>query len=132
MRRNSHNFGDHRLSGDAGDVRVETLDALLGGERPGLVWADIQGYEVHLLRGGAETFAKGVPTALEVWPSGFREAGASAGELAEMARAWWDAFWLMRGARLVRYPIAALQSLFDELSGMPLEEDFTNVLFTRG
>jgi FkbM family methyltransferase len=88
------NFGDHRLrlkspssSGffreekrQTVPVRTVKLDEWFS-SRPesrastGLVWADIQGHEGHLLEGARGTFATGIPFACEFWPYALNRAG---------------------------------------------------------
>ncbi|HWB33946.1 MAG TPA: FkbM family methyltransferase [Candidatus Paceibacterota bacterium] len=52
---NPHNTGAHRLEG-GGDIPVTTIDSL---ELPtcGLIWLDVEGYELFALEGARETIA---------------------------------------------------------------------------
>lgn len=90
------NFGDHRLRlqspSSSGFFREEKrktvpvqtvrLDEWCS-SRPdardsiGLVWADVQGHEGHLLEGARQTFAAGIPLACEFWPYALNRAGTS-------------------------------------------------------
>lgn len=129
------NRGDHRMR-PAGDgqfeVPVQTIDAILaetGVGDPGLVWADTQGHEAFVLRGGERLFSTGVPTVLEIWPFGLKEVGTKHEELIGLIERYWTSFWMPRRYGLVHYPMAALPSLFEELVQGP--PGFENALFVK-
>jgi FkbM family methyltransferase len=77
------NSGDHRVrverahedATESVEVPARTLDSLVEDpDRVGLVWADVQGHEAHVLA-GAERLA-GVPWVVEYWPYGLERAGS--------------------------------------------------------
>lgn len=148
-----NNFGDHRvrratpqLAGAASSdrfqeslrntIRVKAipLDDLLA-ELPramtqdiALLWIDTQGHEGCIFRGGRELFHRNVPVACEIWPYGILRSGLCLDAFCELAREFWSSYWVLRGGRtFVRYGIAELPSLLDELGS---DGNFDNVLFT--
>ena len=81
---------DHRAYPTTGDsrrtvtIRATTLDDYFKpGERVDLIKMDIQGFELHALRGAARVLDDNPEVALllEFWPYGLKQAGGSAGEL---------------------------------------------------
>lgn len=142
------NSGDHRIrteprpdqpddqaeKREAVTIDAATIDEILATlpdavtREVGLVWVDVQGHEASVFRGGARTFSGGVPTVAEIWPRGLARAGVDAAEFRALASEYWSRYWVLRGERLVAYPVSALDSFFDELG----EGDaFGNVVFTR-
>jgi len=82
------NSGDNRLSaGVAGskgiETKIVTLDEFLAGKPVDFIKLDIQGWELHALRGMVRTLAEnpGVRLYLELWPYGLAQAGSSSDEL---------------------------------------------------
>ena len=78
------NSGDHRvrvqrMHEDAAasvEVPALTLDSLVDDPaRVGLVWADAQGHEAHVLAGAERLIEAGVPWVIEYWPYGLHAAG---------------------------------------------------------
>lgn len=83
------NFGDHRIAATAHaspergvrthrmEVPVRTLDDIAGDldASTDLVWMDVQGYEIEVLRGSRRTMASGVPLVLELQPMLMQEHG---------------------------------------------------------
>jgi FkbM family methyltransferase len=105
------NFGDHRLrtnpSPSSGFFREEKrktisvqtvkLDEWFSSKPDirdsiGLVWADIQGHEGHLLEGARQTFASGIPLACEFWPYALNRAGTSKARFLELVRELFSGF----------------------------------------
>jgi FkbM family methyltransferase len=144
------NSGDHRIragatehdgSSDQGhrpreviSVGADTIDQILAtlppdvGREVALIWIDVQGHEASVLRGGTRTFSRGTPTVAEIWPLGLEASGVAQQEFCALAAEYWSRYWVLRGDRLIGYPISALDSYFDELG----EGDrFGNVVFTR-
>ena len=81
---------DHRAYLPEGDSRhtepIETIaldDYFKPGERVDLIKMDIQGYELHALRGASGVLADnpGIKLLFEFWPYGLKQAGASSAEL---------------------------------------------------
>jgi FkbM family methyltransferase len=147
----SVNYGDHRVRLDRAaapvpgerfcesgrqviDVSAGRLDDLLTTlpqawvDDIGLVWMDTQGHEAHVLRGGPRLFGRGLPVVAEIWPYGLKRAGVSREEFCALAQEYWSDYWAVRRGKLVRYPVAVLGCLFEELGD---EDDGTNVLLTR-
>jgi FkbM family methyltransferase len=79
-----------------------------------LLWIDTQGHEAHVLRGAQRLISSGVPTVLELWPHGLAAAGTTRDEFCSLARRYWSQYWLPRDRGMVRYPMAALESVWDE------------------
>ncbi len=85
LQRSFFNSGDNRIgkggdfSGDAADVPIRRGDDLVAGAPSvDFIKIDVQGWELHALRGLNETIARspGVQIYLEFWPRGLRDAGA--------------------------------------------------------
>ncbi len=82
------NSGDNRLSvttagGPGGETTITTLDEFLGGQAVDFIKMDIQGWELHALRGMTRTLAanRDVQLYIEFWPHGLAQAGSSPEEL---------------------------------------------------
>jgi FkbM family methyltransferase len=87
---------DHRAYPTQGEprrsvsIRSITLDDYFkSGERVNLIKMDIQGYELHALRGAKRVLMDNpeIKLLLELWPYGLQQAGASCEELVQMLRA---------------------------------------------
>jgi FkbM family methyltransferase len=90
LNRGLFNSGDNRLvapgqhaTGSAVDTQITTLDEFLDGAAVDFIKMDVQGWEVHALRGMEKTLADNPRLQLyvELWPYGLRLAGSSADEL---------------------------------------------------
>lgn len=113
-------------------VRAERIDDLLAGlPEPfsdiALVWIDVQGFEPHAFRGGRSLIQRGVPVVSEFWPYGMRRAGVEQAAFCELAGQFWSDYWVLRRRGFVRYPIVALDRLYEELG---FDGDFESVIFT--
>lgn len=129
------NYGDHRVRVGAGTdgerygesgrkvIRVPAapLDAVLD-DLPAdvvrsveLVWIDVQGFELSVLRGGGAFFSRKIPTVIEVWPYGLRRAGASPSALAEAVAAHWTHYYDLDDPELTRHPVGGLAELMRRL-----------------
>jgi len=93
----STNHADNRLAADATaawkrvEVPVLVIDDRLVDVAPGrvaFVKIDVQGWECHVLRGMRATLARNPQAvlAIEIFPAGLQEAGASGAELAQLIR----------------------------------------------
>src|SRR5262249_21127624 len=148
------NFGDHRVRSGAAassngerfaessrrviaieSKRLDDLVAALPAPFSGpisLIWMDVQGYEGHVIEGGARIFASGAPLATEVWPYGILRSGMTKDRFCGIVRSTWPSFWILRGQRhrprFVRYPTSVFDTVFDELG---FEGAYDNVLLTR-
>jgi FkbM family methyltransferase len=86
---NALNSGDNRLipaegaKGTGLGISVTTLDQFLQGAPADFVKMDIQGWEVHALRGMTQTLAANprLQLYIELWPYGLLQAGSSSEEL---------------------------------------------------
>ena len=78
---------DEQTQWQAATVRVTCLDDLaaegtLDPQKIGLLWIDVEGYEAHVLRGGAEALGHDFPVVLEVNPDALGRTGERDGLLA--------------------------------------------------
>jgi FkbM family methyltransferase len=107
---------DHRAYPTEGETR-RTLsirstrldDYFKPGERVDLIKMDIQGFELHALRGAERVLTENpkVKLLLEFWPYGLRHAGASAEELLSFLRARGFTTYLWEDSQLREYePVA--------------------------
>jgi FkbM family methyltransferase len=127
------NWGDHRVRGPLGaapgeydessratvTVPASTLDGLLGRVGPAggplsLIWMDVQGFEGHVLEGGAHTIQKGVPVVAEFWPYGIRRSGMDRDRFCGIVESLFSEFVLLGGEPIGK-PIGGLRQMFDEL-----------------
>jgi FkbM family methyltransferase len=91
------NRGDNRLTGSVeGSVPVDivSLDEMLPTEIVSLIKIDVQGYELHVVKGmrGILDRGRAIKVLFEYWPAGLGYAGCAPGELLE--------FFLARGFSL--------------------------------
>jgi FkbM family methyltransferase len=127
------NWGDHRVRGPLGPapgaygensratvtVPAATLDGLLdrvcpAGERPSLIWMDVQGFEGRVLEGGTRTIQAGVPVVAEFWPYGIRRSGMDRDQFCGILESLFSSFVLLGDAPITQ-DIGALRRMFDEL-----------------
>jgi FkbM family methyltransferase len=82
------------------------------GERIDLIKIDIQGYELHALRGAERVLRENpdIKVLLEFWPYGLEQAGADWEELVEMLRGFSMDLMLMRTDGLVPFDVRDVQS----------------------
>lgn len=119
------NSGDNHL-GDGGgrlfrrevEVEVVPLDEIASGPAPDLVKIDVQGWELHVLRGMSRLLRENPQTCVyfEYWPAGFRRAGYAAADIVAFLT---DLnFRLYRAETLEPLDAAALAALTGRLSGL--------------
>ena len=120
------NFGDHRVaatstvSAERGrreklhDVPVCVMDDLVADADPSsdLIWMDVQGFEIEVLRGCTDLLERGVPLVMELQPMLLNEHGGLA-DLLDLLSGY-------RGFRDLRttappHPLAELPSLYRSL-----------------
>jgi FkbM family methyltransferase len=85
------NSGDNRLSGlgrHGAEVEVARLDEVLPGRRVDFIKMDVQGHELHVLRGMEEVLraSPALEIYFELWPAGLRGAGTEPEDLLEHLR----------------------------------------------
>jgi hypothetical protein len=85
----------------------------------------VQGYEGYVFRGASAFLSKGVPTVTEIWPEGIRSAGMSLEAFTDIVKSKWSDYWVLRGERFIRYPIAMFDRYLEEIA---FEDG--NVIFT--
>src|SRR5207302_3253625 len=103
------NYGDHRVSsGTDGteEAPMVTIDSVLRDipdDSIGLIKIDVQGYELHVIRGMQQTLRRnpGVILIVEVFPDGLRAAGSSAFELVSCLQDWGFDGWEFHDFRLI-------------------------------
>jgi FkbM family methyltransferase len=144
------NFGDHRVRTNSPvvdstelfheserrviTIQADQLDNLLAGlpesfvHDIAVIWVDVQGYEGYVFMGAKNLLSKGIPVVSEIWPYGMRRAGMTQEQFCDIARSIWTNYWVLRRGRFVRYPIATLDILFDELG---YDGDHENIIFTK-
>jgi hypothetical protein len=102
-------------------VPASTLDGLLDRAGPAegslsLIWMDVQGFEGHVLEGGARTIRKGVPVVAEFWPYGIRRSGMERDRFCGIVESLFSEFVLLGGEPIAK-PIGGLRVMFDQLVG---------------
>ncbi len=118
------NLGDHRISSTVGALRNRSdavvvssarLDDLAPSLDPktDLLWMDVQGFELHALRGATRIIGSRVPLVMEFWPHGLAEHGGldDAADILAPYEAFID---LSSPDRAVR-PLKDLSCLYDVL-----------------
>jgi FkbM family methyltransferase len=125
---NDSNFGDHRISvttrASGRTVPVTTIDAAISAAAiPAAAVAfakiDVQGFELHVLRGMQRTIEQNpdMIIAVEVFPSALRAAGTSALDLvSEFRRLGFDGWELMENRAIPLPPTSAYELMRGEAS----------------
>jgi len=90
-----------------------------------VLWTDVQGYEGYVFNGASKFLSKGMPAVSEVWPQGILKTGMSLEEFADIVKSKWSDYWVLRGERFIRYPIAMFDRYLDEIAASD-----GNVIFT--
>jgi FkbM family methyltransferase len=92
------NFGDHRVASlgaprsdrratvSVPSVTLDDLAPTTTGTQD-LIWMDVQGYELQVLRGASRLMTQGVPVVMEFWPAALAEHN-SATEIREVLGSW--------------------------------------------
>ena len=130
-------FGDHRIwngSQELGhrrtiSVPARRLDDFVCEPDPAtdLVWIDVQGSEVAVLRGATAVTAKSVPICLELWPEGIQASGESVNSFREVTAAYGRFVNLDRPEDGPR-DMAEIESLWQSLLGDGYDRDYVDVL----
>lgn len=133
----SDNHGDHRIASPVGNrtthanvipVASARLDDLVDSpsHSADLLWMDVQGYEVEVLRGAPRLLEAGVPIVLEVWPYGLAEQQSLTGlpEFLSSYRSFVD----LSSSDATPRPISAVADLYEEYG---LDGAFTDILVLR-
>jgi FkbM family methyltransferase len=128
-----YNSGDNRIRHDASSgawreerrevvrVPVRTLDGALAERGVAardvrLAWVDIQGHEGYFLSGARATLAEGAPVVSEFWPYGILRSGMTRAEYCGIASELFTHFYHMSAAGAEKFPIRAIDPLFDRYS----------------
>jgi Methyltransferase FkbM domain len=110
---------DHRAYPSEGERRrtipIQSIaldDYFQPGERVNLIKMDIQGYELHALRGVDRVLADNprILLLLEFWPYGLKQAGVSAGALISYLRTRGFSFFAQENDELVPFRPPALNA----------------------
>lgn len=149
MKISQTNLGDHRIQGanasseepasSASEVELAHVESIPLDELirlpevaekkwsfdNAILWTDVQGYEGYVFRGASAFLSKGVPTVTEIWPEGIRSAGMSLEAFTDIVKSKWSDYWVLRGERFIRYPIAMFDRYLEEIA---FEDG--NVIFT--
>jgi len=86
---NARVFGSHLRFAQTLSIRSTTLDDYFkSGERVDFIKMDVQGYELHALRGARRVVRENphIKLLLELWPYGLKQAGAEWKEIIELLR----------------------------------------------
>ena len=130
-------FGDHRVAVTDElrtqrrviDVPACTLDEVTKDVEPeeALIWIDVQGYEVLVLRGAARLLAAKAPLCMEFWPEGITQSGGSLNEILELLAPYSSMANLDRPNEEF-LPITALPELWHALNTGQYGRSFVDVL----
>jgi len=123
LERSPTNYGDHRItlkdstrSSHSGSVRVPSvrLDDVVSHLSDGdLVWMDVQGYEIEVLKGSPTVLESGAALVTELWPFGLQEQG-SLDEVAETLGSF-KCFYDLSERQPSQRPIHEVLSLIERL-----------------
>jgi FkbM family methyltransferase len=125
------NHGDHRMRPSVSlgpeqmmestwpsvDVRCDRLDDIVG-ERPDLLWMDVQGFELRVLEGAPRMLAAGVPVVMEFAPYWIAQAGIDADEFCEFFSSRFGTFFDLGRPVPVRMRAREIATLFSRYSGL--------------
>lgn len=131
LTRSAVNSGDNRVregQAGAGDaVRMVTIDEVLGNVRPDFIKMDVQGYELHALRGMSRTLrdTRRLMIFLEFWPFGLRLAGEDPAALLDLLKA--ETFSISSDRSGAEQPIHDIPAFCREFQG----KKFANVFAVR-
>jgi FkbM family methyltransferase len=132
------NSGDHRLAVGPNEHRTEselvnvvTLDSLITSRLPPphLLKIDVQGHELHVLRGASHLLSQPCLVIAECWPYGLRIAGSSMADLIDLIRAVGLTAYVISEHRLSLEP-ASLDTLTTRLSP-DREDDSCDLVLTN-
>jgi FkbM family methyltransferase len=131
LERSAENYGDHRLrtarqprenryhedSRELVRVRVARLDDVVEAEGidlsdVGLLWLDVQGHEVHVLRASRKLLASGTSVVTEFWPYGLSRSGISEAEFVEFVKGYFTHYYDLRDSCVAPVEIGAISELF--------------------
>lgn len=103
-------------------VPVSTLDDLakdghLVPERVRMIWMDVQGHELHVLRGATSVLRPGVPVIVEFWPYGLHRAGVAPAAFCAEVGAMFDRYFDLAENPPKARPTVELPRLFERYSG---------------
>ncbi len=102
-----NNSGHHHISDTGQPITVDTLDSFCERcdiKRVDLIKIDIEGHEMHALRGGEKTIQRHHPRMMvEIFPRSLQEQGASATELVSWLTERGYQLWVLRRDKLVPF-----------------------------
>jgi Methyltransferase FkbM domain len=137
MELSSDNPGDHRVrervdgtlpespsfrESSRRTIRIEarTLDDLLGSDSLAagaqdvqLLWIDVQGHELHVLRGAEALLGRRVPVVMEFWPYGLARAGTEPHDYADFVASRFSWYYNLAEARPERRPTNEIVAMFE-------------------
>lgn len=103
---------------DASTIEVKSLPLDIFVQeygKPSVVWIDIEGHEGYVFRGGQKLLSEGIPVISEISPYVIERAGMKLDEFTSIVKNFWSRYWINREQKFVSYPIATIESYYDEI-----------------
>jgi FkbM family methyltransferase len=114
-------------------VPVRSLESLaregaFDAARVRLVWMDVQGHELGVLRGAGTLLRPGLPVVAEFWPYGLARAGVPPDRFCRDLQGMFDRFFDLGAEPIVDRPVAELPKLLDRYT---FPKHYTDLLLVR-